>query len=677
MTTQTNSEQQLTMFKKAFQVLQQQQEEQLAVMHKMHKEQMDQFAALFNQTLNLKETPNGAEETEDPATTSSASVTARKEDVEKEAKSSVEPADVGEETTIDVELPLAALHSIAELRTETLKEQQDELQQDLSTADASTADDAPTTPQPQETAEEEDDDDADRQQEALLRELIRSPRDGQPLPRVPKALLSNEARAQFRAALTTAVKALRANGTVVKRLLGNESDDMPLHSLNDPDATVDAMLEAAVQHNDTLPTPAGSLYACDVGAVVRRWLLWTRLLPRVVPHYAVKSNPCTELLVVLAALGVSFDCASEAEIQAALSLNNVTPDNIIYANPCKPRSHVSAAAALGVHTMTFDNSDELRKMLALNPDARLVIRLLVDDSTSVMPFGTKFGASLSEACALMDECRTLGGNLVGFAFHVGSGCLSPLAYRAALLLARAAFDEAALRGFHCSLLDIGGGFPGGSASDDRLEFDAIAAVVAPTLDELFDESVRVIAEPGRFFCTAPFALSVVVNAARERYRSPAQLAVVNRISSVEQTAEDDDAEYSEGRMPDTPVERNADGELNNLPKDELVRRGLLVKETLYYISDGVYGSFNSIVFDHAKPITLLAPDVAKRTANEPLVPSCLFGPTCDSLDIVAKDVLLPRLKQGDRLFFRHMGAYTRAAASAFNGFAVPDVSFYY
>lgn len=39
---------------------------------------------------------------------------------------------------------------------------------------------------------------------------------------------------------------------------------------------------------------------------------------------------------------------------------------------------------------------------------------------------------------------------------------------------------------------------------------------------------------------------------------------------------------------------NADGELNNLPKDELVRRGLLVKETLYYISDGVYGSFNSI-----------------------------------------------------------------------------------
>jgi len=126
MTTQINSEQQLTMFKKAFQVLQQQQEEQLAVMHKMHKEQMDQFAALFNQTLNLKETPNGAEETEDPATTSSASVTARKEDAEKETKSVVEPADVGEETTIDVDLPLAALHSIAELRTETLKEQQDE-----------------------------------------------------------------------------------------------------------------------------------------------------------------------------------------------------------------------------------------------------------------------------------------------------------------------------------------------------------------------------------------------------------------------------------------------------------------------------------------------------------------------------------------------------------------------
>jgi ornithine decarboxylase len=246
-------------------------------------------------------------------------------------------------------------------------------------------------------------------------------------------------------------------------------------------------------------------------------------------------------------LGVSFDCASEAEIQAALALPNITPEHIIYANPCKPRSHIAAAAALGVHTMTFDNSDELRKMLALNPHSRLVIRLLVDDSTSVMPFGTKFGASLAEACALMDECRQLGGNLVGVAFHVGSGCLSPLAYRAALLLARAAFDEATLRGFHCSLLDIGGGFPGGAAGADHLEFDAIAAVVGPTLDELFDDDVRVIAEPGRFFCTAPFALSVVVNAARERYRSPAQLAVVNRISSVDATADADDAEFSEGR----------------------------------------------------------------------------------------------------------------------------------
>jgi ornithine decarboxylase len=136
----------------------------------------------------------------------------------------------------------------------------------------------------------------------------------------------------------------------------------------------------------------------------------------------------------------------------------------------------------------------------------------------------------------------------------------------------------------------------------------------------------------------------------------------------------------------------------SMSKEELVRRGKLVKETLYYISDGVYGSFNSIgkkvgdcnkittislnstttiVFDHAKPIAMLAPDVAKRCANQPLVPSCLFGPTCDSLDIVAKDVPLPRLEQGDRLFFRYMGAYTRAAASAFNGFQVPDVVFMY
>jgi len=51
-----------------------------------------------------------------------------------------------------------------------------------------------------------------------------------------------------------------------------------------------------------------------------------------------------------------------------------------------------------------------------------------------------------------------------------------------------------------------------------------------------------------------------------------------------------------------------------------------------------------------------------------IVPSTVFGPTCDSLDCVCKDVPMPLLGIGDWLFFTDMGAYTTAATTHFNGF---------
>lgn len=120
----------------------------------------------------------------------------------------------------------------------------------------------------------------------------------------------------------------------------------------------------------------------------------------------------------------------------------------------------------------------------------------------------------------------------------------------------------------------------------------------------------------------------------------------------------------------------------------------------YYINDGVYGAFNNIMFDHAvcrprvlnkikkiivgetdeegfqilsKENTSSDDDSVGRSNN--LFASTVFGPTCDSIDVIARSVLLPKLKIGDWLYFENMGAYTSAAASTFNGF-VPSKKFY-
>jgi len=48
--------------------------------------------------------------------------------------------------------------------------------------------------------------------------------------------------------------------------------------------------------------------------------------------------------------------------------------------------------------------------------------------------------------------------------------------------------------------------------------------------------------------------------------------------------------------------------------------------------------------------------------------STFFGPTCDSIDVVAKCVPFCNLEIGDWVYFSSMGAYTVAAGSTFNGF---------
>lgn len=82
----------------------------------------------------------------------------------------------------------------------------------------------------------------------------------------------------------------------------------------------------------------------------------------------------------------------------------------------------------------------------------------------------------------------------------------------------------------------------------------------------------------------------------------------------------------------------------------------------YYLDDGLYGSFSGQLFDHAHyPLESLR----ERGKREP---SVLAGPTCDSIDVIAENLMLPHLEVGDVIVGRAMGAYTWASASEFNFF---------
>ncbi|KAF3186186.1 hypothetical protein TWF788_003646 [Orbilia oligospora] len=358
-----------------------------------------------------------------------------------------------------------------------------------------------------------------------------------------------------------------------------------------------------------------AFFVADLGEVYRQHLRWKLNLPRIEPFYAVKCNPDPQVLRLLANLGCGFDCASKKEIESVLSMD-ISPSRIIYAHPCKTASFIRYAASEGVEHMTFDNAEELYKCQRYFPSARLLLRIATDDSKALCRLSVKYGAPLDSTASLLALAKDLGLNVVGVSFHVGSGTYDPTAYISAVEDARRVFDEGADLGFDMKLLDVGGGY-------GHNNFEAIASVLGPAVDQYFPSNVRVIAEPGRYYVASAFTVAAHVIARR---------TVVDPLN----------------------------GE----------------SSFMLYLNDGVYGNFSGVMFDHQTPIPKVLTNCdgfwygKKREDGERVVKYSIWGPTCDGLDCISSESYLPEVVEvGDWLYFSEMGAYSKCSATKFNGFS--------
>ncbi len=82
----------------------------------------------------------------------------------------------------------------------------------------------------------------------------------------------------------------------------------------------------------------------------------------------------------------------------------------------------------------------------------------------------------------------------------------------------------------------------------------------------------------------------------------------------------------------------------------------------YFLDDGLYGTFSGVIFDHWD----FELETFKTTEK---IPATFAGPSCDSLDIMFQDKLIPHLSIDDLILVPTCGAYTSASATVFNGFA--------
>ncbi|NXH13119.1 AZIN2 inhibitor, partial [Bucco capensis] len=357
-----------------------------------------------------------------------------------------------------------------------------------------------------------------------------------------------------------------------------------------------------------------AFFVADLGAIVKKHLCFLKALPRVKPYFQLRCNGSEGVIRLLAELGTGFACANKAEISRVQSIG-VPADKIFYSSPCKQLAHLRYAAEHRVQLMTFDNEVELSKVARSHPQARMLLGITADSSSSASS-SMSFGATLQSCQHLLEAAKEQAVEVVGISFHLGSHGLEPQAFAQAVATAQLAFEMGTELGYRMHLLDIGGGFPG--TEDTRAHFEEIAAMINSALDLYFPDGcgVEIIATPGRYYVTSAFTFAASITAREEVV--PEQLS-----------------------------------------------------------SDGRWDAMACTVPSAASCLTAPAPQPSctRPCPEHPSHSSSLQGPPGEAEDHIADGLELPELQEGDWLLFENMGAYSITASALPGECAQPHITY--
>jgi len=336
--------------------------------------------------------------------------------------------------------------------------------------------------------------------------------------------------------------------------------------------------------------------------------------------YAVKTNGEPMVLDVLARSGMrAFDVASPAEFAAVRAVS--ADAELIYMHPVKAQSDIRLALEhYRIRTTALDHEDEVAKILRivraldLDPaDLTLFVRI-ASKGDAAYELSKKFGAAPGHAVELLQRIHDLGIGC-GIAFHVGSQVEDPATYERAVAIAGEVRDQSRVP---IVALDVGGGFPARYARDPRKpepEMPPLADIIRDLMGAVERNgfgATPLVAEPGRVIVARAF--SVIV-------------------------------------------------------------RVLLKKGQRLYINDGIWASLSDSWTGKILLPVRHIPDPARRrrTGNpEKIEPFRIYGATCDSVDVLSRPFYLPEsVDTGDWIEIGHIGAYSLALRTRFNGF-YPD-----
>ena len=289
-----------------------------------------------------------------------------------------------------------------------------------------------------------------------------------------------------------------------------------------------------------------------------------------------------------------------------LMIRRLAPEAVMhYNNPVRARSEIAVGVALGVKSWAVDSRSELAKLVEMVPAAGCEIS--VRFTLPVAGAACNFGARFGAAPDLAADLL----RVVGQAGFTPSLTFHPGTHGESADAweshIQAAAEIAAAAGVRIARLNVGGGFPGHRKTAARPDLPAIFARIDAATGAAFGvDRPSLVCEPGRAMVAESLTLAARVKA---------------------------------------------------------VRDGAHV-----FLNDGTHGTLDELpvigVIDRTEVLT---PRGTRRTG--PASGRTVFGPTCDPVDRLPGELMLPDdIAEGDYVLFHGLGACSIATNTRFDGF---------
>lgn len=298
-----------------------------------------------------------------------------------------------------------------------------------------------------------------------------------------------------------------------------------------PDSEMSSLLSKALSDSNLIGPDDTALFFYNLSFINERINRLKEGFPENTLHaIAAKANPLSGILNRINTLGVGLEVASLPELHLAIKAG-FAPQKIVFDSPCKTRAEIEYALQAGVY-INADSFDELERIAGLltTIESKSKIGLRINPqvgtgsikSTSVAGMISKFGVPLNDNRVQIIDCYRKYSWLRGIHVHIGSqGCPVPLlveGIRKTLDLAieiNIVLEQESKA--PVSVFDIGGGLPVSYHVDkEPVTMTQYVSMLKIDCPELFTGEFRLITEFGRYiYANAGWVASKVEYVKRE------------------------------------------------------------------------------------------------------------------------------------------------------------------